>query len=145
MKICCFAGHRDKWHCNKIEEKLEQRIEELINEGYDVFYDGGYGAFDKKCRNVVLRLKSKYPHIKLVKILAYYNHDKSKYYLPRYYDSSIFPEIGEFHFKQRIAKRNEWMAETADAVICHIEYKCNSGAYRMVKHAGKRKKRIIYI
>ena len=51
-KIVCFAGHRFDWHCIGVEDKLLQTIEELINKGYSIFYDGGYGAFDKKCAEI---------------------------------------------------------------------------------------------
>ena len=40
-KVVAFAGHRYEWHCIGVEEKL-------ICKGYTIFYDGGYGAFDKK-------------------------------------------------------------------------------------------------
>ena len=46
-KIVAFAGHRFEWHCKGVKEKIIQTVEELINKGYTIFYDGGYGAFDK--------------------------------------------------------------------------------------------------
>ena len=70
-KIVAFAGHRYDWHCIGVEEKLLKTIEELIIKGYTSFYDGNYGAFDKKCANTVIQLKHKYPHIKLIRILIY--------------------------------------------------------------------------
>lgn len=75
-KIVAFAGHRYDWQSIGVKEKLLQVLEDLINRGYTVFYDGNYGAFDNKCRNAILKLKNKYPHIKLVLILTYCHHDK---------------------------------------------------------------------
>ena len=106
-KVVAFAGHRYDWHCIGVEDKLPQVLEELIHKGYTVFYDGNYGAFDKKCASAVLQLKHKYPHIKLIRILTYYHHEKDKYELPSCYDGSILPEIEALHYKQKIVKRNE--------------------------------------
>ena len=80
-KIVAFAGHRFEWHCRGVKEKIIPTLEELIHKGYTIFYDGGYGAFDKICSHAVLELKHKYPQIKLIKILAYYHHEKEKYEL----------------------------------------------------------------
>lgn len=144
-KIVCFAGHRFDWHCIGVEDKLLQTIEELINKGYSVFYDGGYGAFDKKCAETVIQLKNKYPHIKLIRILSYYHHEKEKYDLPSCYDGSEYPDLEELHYKQIIVKRNEWMIDHCDILVCHIENTYKSGAYKTVKYAQKINKPIIYI
>ena len=100
-KIVAFAGHRYEWQSIGVEEKLLQVLEDLINRGYNIFYDGNYGAFDNKCRNAVLKLKNKYPYIRLVLILTYYHHDKEKYPIPSYYDDTILPELEDLHYKQK--------------------------------------------
>ena len=102
-------------------------------------------AFDEKCAHAVLQLKHKYPHIKLIRILTYYHHDKEKYDLPSCYDGSILPEIEELHYKQKITKRNEWIIDHCDILVCHIEETYKSGAYLTLKYAQKQNKPIIYI
>ena len=144
-KSVAFAGHRYEWQSIGVEEKLLQVLEDLINKGYTVFYDGNYGAFDNKCRNAVLKLKNKYPHIKLVLILTYYHHDKEKYPIPSYYDDAILPELEDLHYKQKITKRNEWIIDNCDLLVCHIKETYKSGAYNTVKYAQKQNKPIIYI
>ena len=144
-KVIAFAGHRYDWHCTGVEDKLPQVLEELIQKGYTVFYDGNYGAFDKKCASTALELKHKYPHIKLIQILTYYHHKKDKYELPSCYDGSILPEIEEMHYKQKIVKRNEWIVDNCNILVCHIEETYKSGAYRTLKYAQKQNKPIIYI
>lgn len=144
-KIVCFAGHRYEWHCIGVEDKLPIVLEELILKGYTIFYDGNSGAFDKKCASAVLELKHKYPHIKLIRILTYYHHDKERYELPSCYDGSILPEIEKLHYKQKIVKRNEWIVDNSDILVCHIEETYKSGAYRTLKYAQKQNKTIIYI
>lgn len=90
-------------------------------------------------------IKHKYPHIKLIRILTYYHHDKEKYDLPSCYDGSILPEIEELHYKQKITKRNEWIIDHCDILVSHIEETYKSGAYRTLKYAQKQNKPIIYI
>ena len=144
-KIVAFAGHRYEWHCIGVEEKLLQTIEELINKGYTFFYDGACGAFDKKCLHAVLELKHKYPHIKVIKILKYYHHEKEKYELPPCYDGSEYPDLENLHYKQIITKRNEWIVNRCDVLVCHIEETYKSGAYNTIKYALKVNKPVIFI
>lgn len=144
-KIVAFAGHRFDWQCIGVEEKLLQTIEELINKGYTIFYDGACGAFDRKCLHAVLELKHKYPHIKVIQILKYYHHEKEKYELSPCYDGSIYPDLEECHYKQIITKRNEWIVENCDVLVCHIEETYKSGAFNTVKYAYQVNKPLIYV
>lgn len=144
-KIVCFAGHRHEWRCICVEDKLKEVLEELIAKGYTTFYDGNYGAFDKLCLSTVLELKHKYPQIKVIRILTYYHHDKEKWELPSCFDGSILPEIEECHYKQKITKRNEWIIDHSDILVCHITETYRSGAYNTLKYAKKTNKPIIYV
>lgn len=144
-KIVCFAGHRDDWRCLGIDQKLRDTVEDLIQKGYTIFYDGDMGAFDKKCANLIIELKHKYPNIKLIKILTYYHHKKEIWELPSCYDGSLYPDIEECHPKQRITKRNEWIVNNSDILVCHITQTYKSGAFNTVKYARKIGKPIIYI
>ena len=144
-KIVAFAGHRYEWHSIGVEDKLPSILEDLIAKGYTIFYDGGYGAFDKKCANAVFNLKKKYPQIKIYKILTYYHHDKEKYEISSTYDGSIYPDIEVVHFKQKIIKLNEWIVDQCDILVCHIEETYKSGAYKTLKYAQKQNKPIINI
>lgn len=144
QKTVCFAGHKLNVNNCGIEEKLTLVVEDLINEGYTNFFDGNKGDFDDKSANVVLKLKKRYPHIKLIKVLTYY-HPNKVYETQSCYDDEVFPDIELYHPKLKITKRNEWIVENSDVVVCHIVNKFRSGAYTMVKYAQKLKKRIIYI
>ena len=144
-KVVCFAGHRFDWQNIGIEERLKQTIIELIEKGYNVFYDGGKGYFDQLSASIVIELKKKDPQIKIYKILTYYHHDNEKYGLSKNYDGSILPEIEEFHYKNKITKRNEWIVNNSDILVCHVYETFKSGAYNTVKYAKKTNKPIIYI
>lgn len=118
-KVVAFAGHSYEWHCIGVENKLPKVLEDLINKGYSIFYDGHYGAFDEKCAHTVLQLKHKYPHIKLIRILTYYHHDKKKYDLPSYYDGSILPKIEELHYKQNHKKKRMYNRPLRHSCLPH--------------------------
>lgn len=143
--IVCFIGHRDDWRCRGIENILYETIENLIIRGYSFFYDGGYGAFDNMCAKAVISLKQKYPHIKLIRILAYYHPNTNKYELPPLFDGSIYPNLEGFHPKQIITERNKWIIENSDIVVAHVENTFKSGAYRSLTYARKINKPVIYV
>ncbi|MGN1208076.1 MAG: hypothetical protein ACI4TI_01255 [Christensenellales bacterium] len=48
--------------------------------------------------------------------------------MPTCYDSSIYPDLEECHYKQAITKRNERMIDNCDVLVCHIENTFRSGA-----------------
>ena len=60
--------------------------------------------------------------------------------LEKYYDRVDIPISA--HPKLAITKRNEWMAEQADLVICYIERE-SGGAYKAVQYAKKLGKDIV--
>ena len=136
-KIVCFAGHKDDWRCLGIKDKLFSTIEELINKGYTIFYDGDMGAFDKLCLECLICLKKKYPYIKIIRILAYYHENKEKYDLPSIFDDSIYPDLENCYKKAIITKRNEWIVNNSDLLVCHIENTFRSGAFKTVEYARK--------
>ena len=90
-------------------------------------------------------MQSLMQNTELIKILAYYHHEKDKYELQTCYDGSIYPDLEEYHYKQIITKRNEWIVDNCDILVCHIENTFRSGAYNTVKYARKINKPIIYI
>ncbi len=143
-RICCFAGHREDWHCLGLEQKLFEVIESLINEGVTTFFDGYHGAFDVLCAGVVRQLKLKYKHIKIIKVLSNYSIKKIKEDKP-FYDEIILPPIEKTYYKAKVEKRNEWMVDNAEVLVCHIENNFNSGAYNIVKYAKKKNKKVIEI
>lgn len=140
LKVC-FAGHRYEWMNIGIEKKLYCSIEQLILNGYNIFYNGDKGFFDKMCADIVRTFKHKYPQIKLIKILASYkrNEDLSSF------DGSILPEIEMYYPKRKIYERNKWMVDNSDVLVCHVVDTYKSGAYYTLKYARKCNKKIIMI
>lgn len=143
-KVVCFAGHRLDIYNVGIQERLESVLENLINQGYTSFLNGDKGDFDRICFDMVLKLKKKYPHIKIYKVLTYYKPDKIYENISSDYEE-VFPEIEDYYPKIQIIKRNEWIVRQSDVVVCNIKNTFKSGAYRMVCYAKKLNKNIINI
>lgn len=73
-KTCCFTGHRDipENQIQKISETLEKEIEKLIEKGYTRFAAGGAYGFDSVAEQTIIKLKKKYPKIRLILVLPYH-------------------------------------------------------------------------
>ena len=70
-KTCCFTGHRDipSGAYQRIFSKTEEMVEKLIKEGYLYFGTGGALGFDTIAAFTVLKLKEKYPDVRLILVL----------------------------------------------------------------------------
>lgn len=72
----CFTGHRPQklpWgynendkRCVGVRNRTKIEIENAIKNGYHTFLCGMALGFDMICAELVLELKKKYPHIKLI-------------------------------------------------------------------------------
>ena len=144
-KIVGFAGHRYQWYNIGVKDPLRQTIENLLNKNYTTFYCGDKGYFDELVAEILIELKKKNPQIKIYKILADYHHENEKWELPSCYEGSIYPDLETCHFKAKITKRNQWIVDNIDILVCHIRETYRSGAAKMVKYAQKVNKPIIYL
>ena len=70
-KTACFTGHRDIPPLKRpgIKHRLEREIERSIQAGYVYFGAGGALGFDTLAAQMVLKLKERYPDIKLILVL----------------------------------------------------------------------------
>ncbi|MBO4535427.1 MAG: hypothetical protein J5755_05770 [Clostridia bacterium] len=138
-----FAGHRDDWRNIGVAEKLKPILVELIREGFTEFYCGCRGDFDQTCIQEITQLKKEYPSIKLIKVLASYEPQKTE--LPPCFDGTICPSTEEYHVKQQIIRANRSMVDYCDVLVCHVTETYKSGAYRTLRYAQQVGKRIINI
>lgn len=67
-ETCCFTGHRELpvWGRKELATKLEDTIIGLIDRGIRFYGAGGARGWDTLAAQTVLRLKRRYPHIKLI-------------------------------------------------------------------------------
>ena len=69
-KMACFTGHRElKEDPELLFYKVLEKTEQLIRQGYVYFAAGGARGFDAIAAQAVLKLKEKYPHIRLILVL----------------------------------------------------------------------------
>ena len=81
-KICCFTGSRDIKGISSLDlaNKLEKLLIDLIEkENYTDFRAGGARGFDTLAALVVLKLRERYPQIKLHLFLPCKNQEKYFY------------------------------------------------------------------
>ncbi len=138
-KKCCFFGHRDS--PSEIAGILEKTITDLIEKkSVDMFYVGNQGHFDIMVRNMLNKLKLKYPHINYSVVLAYMPTKKDK---TADYSDTIYPD-GLENVPRRFAIdwRNRWLVDNSDYVIAYITHSFG-GAAKFYDLAVKRKKNVI--
>lgn len=133
-----FCGHREVNQAEEISKWLDMILPSLIEGGAEIFYLGGYGAFDRLAAAAVRRQKKIYPHIECVLVLAYLdaNMDASDY------DSTAYPPLEKVPRRFAILKRNEWMVTVSDVVVSGVIHDWG-GAAKTLDFA-RRKKKVIF-
>ena len=146
-KICAFFGHRTIGDKGELKEKVSVLVEELIQKGFTVFLFGGFGEFDELCYDVVSGLKEKYSTIKRVYCL----HDerylrerkRPKYLRTKAYEEFVYFPLEFDYWYTRIYYRNCEMVDKSDYLVFYAESRKDSGAYKTLQYAMKRKKEYI--
>ena len=129
----CFTGHRSQklpWRfnekdnrCIEMRKTAKEKIEQSIIDGYVYFISGMALGFDIICAEIVLELKKKYPHIKLVCAIPCKNQDKlwSDEYKKRYHKilskADTIRYIAEEYTKTCMLERNDYMLKNSSKVI----------------------------
>ena len=93
--IITFIGHSSVVCCDKLREELRAQIR-VNADGQErlVCYLGGYGNFDSLSAEVCRELKKEYPHIEVVYVTPYLNHDRlDGIQKSGIYDLSIYPPL----------------------------------------------------
>ena len=141
---CCFSGHRKISALMTIELtlKMKKEIEALIKEGYENFICGGALGFDTICALTVIKLKVKYPNIKL--ILALPCKEQTKNWQQKDIDvyDKIMEESDEVVYtsinydKGCMFKRNRYMVDNSSCCIYYLNKQSGGTAYT-VKYANE--------
>ena len=118
-KRCFFIGHRDT--SADIIPTLEIAIEDhIVNLGVTEFIVGHYGAFDKFVSNILIKAKTKHPHISLILLLPYHPTER-KIALPKGFDGTWYPDGMEtVPRKAAIIIANRCAIDHADYLIAHV-------------------------
>ncbi len=151
-KTCCFTGHRriPVGLRSRIASEIENRVIELISHGYNVFETGGALGFDTVAAQVVLRVRDRYPFIRLVLVLPCSNqtdgwceHDRRMYnYIMDAADDVIYTSAE--YTKGCMYKRNRRLVDDSSVCICWLRHP-SGGTLYTVNYAEKSGLKIINI
>ena len=151
-QICCFTGHRkipeDKRA--EIQKRLRREIINLIRQGVSCFLAGGALGFDTMAALAVLKLKLKFPHIRLVLILPckeqainWREKDQKIYALILdQADEAIYTSMN--YDALCMQKRNRRLVDNSGICVCYLTDRAGGTAYT-VNYAKKSGLRIINI
>ena len=149
-KTVCFTGHRQ---INKSKLKnLPMEIEKSISIGYDTFLSGGAIGFDQFAASHILRLKKKYPYIRLIFVLPCdkiimsqkwgFSQKNAFLFLINKADDIIY--ISHDYYDGCMKHRNEKLVELSSYCIAYLE-KERSGTGKTVRLMEKKEGTIILL
>lgn len=141
---CTFFGSRDT--PSNILPAMRNTIRRAITEyGADHFLVGSQGNFDYLTQIMLNTfIKDEFPFIRCNVVLAYMP-GTDPVHEPTDSPVTIYPEgLETVPPRFAIARRNRWMTDHSDLVICHITHPWG-GAAKAVEYAEKKKKIILPI
>lgn len=138
--VVTFCGHRQIDQTCKVSKWLDSILPSLIEGGANLFYLGGYGAFDNLAAAAVQRQKSVYPDIESVLVLPYLNRNRNMN--ASCYDNITYPPLENVPFRYAITRRNEWMVCASDIIISGVTHGWG-GAAKTLDYARRRQKVIV--
>lgn len=158
-KTVCFTGHRPQKlngfnpldNIDMLKELKNIIIDHIENKGVDTFISGMALGVDMWSARIVLGLKDKYPHIKLVCAIPCENQwSKWKYESTQEWNN-IVTKADKVHYVSTetftawcMQDRNKWMVDHSDYVIA-VWDGSKGGTENCVKYAIKQEKEILQL
>ena len=136
-KAACFTGHRTLSEENlpEIAERLENALIALIGQDYCYFSAGGALGFDTLAAQTVLRLRERYPQIRLILVQPCRSQTRGWSQA----DIGIYEEIkrradkvtymSENYFRGCMQKRNRHLVDNSSICICYLTKPTGGTAY----------------
>ena len=138
IKICSCTGHRPKgftWNYNDKDceshkaylKKLQIIIEKFIKEGFNYFISGGAIGADMDFAETIIRLRNKYPFIKLEIAVPCKNQSLlwTSNQKVRYENILMCADkvnlISEKYTSQCMYERNRYLVDSSDLSPCGLE------------------------
>lgn len=144
LRACIFTGHRilEK---DFSEKALKKETENLILRGVVDFYNGVAMGFDLIAAETVIKLKKKYPHVRLIACIPCYNQERGysekdkKRYAKILQNADEKVQLAEEYYNGCMLVRDKYMAERADVMIAYCKKETGGTAYtvRCFKRAKK--------
>lgn len=135
MLNCCFTGHRLIKSTRALEYIIKKELKALIENGVTDFYSGGTYGWEAMCEITVLKLRKRYPHIKLHLILpcpakehtAEWN-GKRRDACYKIMNSADSVEIVSEEYSEGCVKiRDMRLVDAADVCFCYCNENSGSG------------------
>ena len=153
-KSVCFTGHRDLSENEKtLSERLYALLEKLVTEEEMTdFYAGGAVGFDTVAEKCVLRLREKYPQVKLHLVLPCSNEEQTKKWTAnqKYEFRLILTRAdsveytSQHQFRGCMGVRNTRLVEHAtEYCICYHDPTRKSGTSQTIGFAEKKGLKIV--
>lgn len=145
-----FFGHRYIDDLDYVENSLHALLENIIQSNeYVEFLVGKNGDFDRIVSSVIVNIARASDEVRFshTLILPYQTseYQNNEEYYHKFYDSVEICHISsESHFKSAFKKRNMYMVDKSDLVICYVENN-SGGAFEAIKYAYKQGKNVINI
>ena len=161
MKTLCVTGHRPEglpWKRNsesllykQFIEQLNLNVEYAITNGYTNFISGGALGIDSDFAMLILSLKNKYPTITLeiavpckTQSISWAEEEKAIYnYILQNADKVTV--LSEKYYPLCMLRRNEYMVDKSDCVLCCFNGVKKGGTYSTIKYAQKQNKNFLLI
>ena len=136
-KTACFTGHRKipSEDLPMVKTNLRNAVIDSIEKGYERFLAGGALGFDTLAANMVLELKKRYPHIKLILVLpcreqtkGWKQSDIKKYErIKSQADEIVY--TSEHYYRGCMHVRNRHLVDHSSLCICYLTKETGGTAY----------------
>ena len=142
FKSCACFGQNEIINENAVESSLSVMFEYLIQEQQTkMFYLGGVGKFDNLCANVLLNLKTRFEHIKIVLVKPAIKNFENQIDF-KFDDVVEFKEKNEYE-KMPLFSRDYKMAKNADFLVFYVEENSKNKANKILSFANLWKKNFV--
>lgn len=149
-KSCSVFGHSKIKITEELENNLKSTFKMLITqENVKYFYFGGFGEFDDLCHSIITELKNEYPEVYRIFCLSDPRHQRlskrPKWLKDEDYEEITYLDLNFDYWYTRIYYRNCEIIDHSDFVVFYVNHTEQSGAYKALQYAIKKKKQIINI
>lgn len=136
-KTCCFTGHREISPEKRTEiiGRLERIITSLYQKGVQYYGAGGALGFDTLAAQTILKLRKKYPDIKLILVLpcltqtkGWKPEDVEEYERIKVQADKVTYTSQEYT-KGCMFKRNRHLVDNSSVCICYLTKNSGGTAY----------------
>ena len=151
LTVACFSGHRKlPRDCEELREKLEKEIVALIKRGVVFFGAGGAWGFDMLAEEMILTLKGKFPHIKLVLVLPCppeqqtlnWGDDLKQRYYNIYHQADKVKVLSPQYTSKCMLTRNRHLVDNSTYLVCYLR-EDRGGTFYTVDYADRQGLEII--